>query len=318
MLKTPLILLCLLFTALFVYGAPLPEDAPEGTIFTYKPQNGERGEIEIHFPEGYDPATARVPGVILFHGGGWSKGNRSQFRELCHYLASRGLVAATAHYRFADQAKIESPAATRSRKRVCITDAKSAIRWFKQNAAQLGIDPERVIAGGGSAGGHIALLATNTPGLNDPEDSEAIDTSVVAYLLFNPAFKPADDQKDPEVDVERNLSSKTAPMIVFWGTEDDFWLRGWNRAYARMQALDIDGSVEWWSAVGAGHGFFNKEPWRTLTFIKADRFLVEQGILTGEPTITAPHTQKKLVRGHLSRLHLPDLASALSDPVEAE
>lgn len=296
MLKTPLILLCLLFTALFVYGAPLPEDAPEGTIYAYKPENGERGEMEIHFPEGHDPANARVPGVILFHGGGWSKGNRSQFRELCHYLASRGLVAATAHYRFTDQAETEHSEANHSRKRVCITDAKSAIRWFKQNASELGIDPERIVTGGGSAGGHISLLATNNPGLNDPEDPQDIDTSVVAYLLFNPAFKPADDRKDPEVNVERHLSPETAPMIAFWGTEDN-WLTGWNKAHKRMQALGLDDSLDWWSAVGAGHGFFNKEPWRSLTYIEADRFLVEQGILTGASTITAPSTDRQLVMG---------------------
>ena len=55
-------------------------------------------------------------------------------------------------------------------KRYCISDAKSAIRWFKQHANELGIDPKRIIAGGGSSGGHVCLLATTNPGLNDPND----------------------------------------------------------------------------------------------------------------------------------------------------
>ena len=58
-----------------------------------------------------------------------------------------------------------------STKRVCIPDVKIAIRWFKQHAIELGLDPDRIVAGGGSAaGGHISLLGTTNPGLNNPSD----------------------------------------------------------------------------------------------------------------------------------------------------
>lgn len=289
------IIVCCLLTGAAAHADQLPDQAPEGKVYAYKAENGKRGEIEIHFPAGHDPAKARVPGIIMFHGGGWKGGNREQFRDMCHYFASRGLVAATAHYRFADRDAMKDRQANPSPKRVCITDAKSAIRWFKQHADELGIDPERIIAGGGSAGGHISLLATNNPGLNDPADPPHIDTSVVAYLLFNPAFKPAADRNDPAVDVEQHLSTETAPMIAFWGTDDN-WLNGWNQAYQKMQSQGIDASVEWWVAEGAGHGFFNNEPWKSLTYIEADRFLVEQGLLAGAPTISAPTKDQALVK----------------------
>jgi len=145
---------------------------------------------------------AKTSGVILFHGGGWSGGDLTQFRYANRYLASRGLVAATADYRMLTKAERDRLPASETNKRVCVTDAKSAIRWFKQHAADLGIDPQRIITGGGSAGGHVAVLATLNPGLNDPADPKDFDPRVAAYLLFNPAFRAA-DSADPAVDVLR-------------------------------------------------------------------------------------------------------------------
>ena len=84
----------------------------------------------------------------MFHGGGWSSGDKAQFRYLCHYFASRGIVSATANYQLAPKKGKQSGkgsgkgADKASIKRVCVTDAKSAIRWYKQNAGELGIDPQ--------------------------------------------------------------------------------------------------------------------------------------------------------------------------------
>ena len=76
------------------------KEAAPGQKFLYKTANGQPLEMEIYFPPGHDPKTASVPGVILFHGGSWIGGSLDQFRCLCAYLASRGLVSATAQYRF--------------------------------------------------------------------------------------------------------------------------------------------------------------------------------------------------------------------------
>ena len=65
---------------------------------------------------------------------------RSSVRVACAYFASRGLVCATAEYEMLGKAAAH-PAAGESKKRVCVTDAKSAIRWFKQHAEELGVDP---------------------------------------------------------------------------------------------------------------------------------------------------------------------------------
>ncbi|MDP4582459.1 MAG: alpha/beta hydrolase, partial [Verrucomicrobiales bacterium] len=177
-------------------------DAPAGERRVYKDSAGKPRELELYFPPKHDATTAKVPGLILFHGGGWSGGSLNQFRAACAYFASRGLVCATAEYRMLTKDEAKALPAGETRKRVCVTDAKSAIRWFKQHAGELGIDPARIITGGGSAGGHISALATLNPGLNDPADPTDFDTSVVAYLWFNPAFSPA-DEVDPAIDVLR-------------------------------------------------------------------------------------------------------------------
>jgi len=266
------------------------DDIPEGKIYTYKEEDGVTREMEIHFPKDHDAATELVPGIIMFHGGGWGGGKRDQFRYLCHYFADRGLVAATVSYRLATKADNGKG----SRKRVCITDAKSAIRWYKNNAETLGVDPQRIIAGGGSAGGHVSLLATTNPELNDPQDNREHDTSVVAYLLFNPALGMA-DAKDSEVDFLQHIRPDFSPAIVFFGSEDEKWLKGWNAAYEKMQLLNIH-SVEVWIAEDQEHSFFNKQPWQDMTIRASDEFLKDLGLIKGEPTLVPPKTQGKLVK----------------------
>lgn len=260
-------------------------DDPAGKPYIYKHSAGKPRQMEIYSPPGHDPAAAKVPGLILFHGGGWSGGSLGQFRAACAYFASRGLVCATAEYQMLSKEQAAKLPPGETRKRVCITDAKSAIRWFKQHADELGIDPARIITGGGSAGGHLSALATLNPGLNDPADPLEPDTSVIGYVWFNPAFSP-DDHQDIEVDVLRFLKKDMAPAIAFFGDQDT-WKKGWDTALTRLRELG-NTTTELWIAEGQKHSFFNKEPWRTATLIEADRFLQRLGVLSGDPTLTAP------------------------------
>jgi acetyl esterase len=273
------IILCALCGTSFATEPKAKESGTPGKPYTYKTVAGKEQKMEIYFPKDHDPAKSKVPGLILFHGGGWSGGTLDQFRVACAYFASRGLVCATSEYRL-------------GAKPTCVTDAKSAIRWFKGHATELGIDPTRIITGGGSAGGHISALATMNPGLNDPADPKEINTSVVAYLWFNPAFAPA-DSKDPEIDVLHHLKADLPPAIAFFGDKDT-WKKGWDVAYAKWKSLGVK-TIDLQIAPGQAHSFFNKEPWRTVTLIAADKFLVKNGLLTGEPTLKPPATGEKLI-----------------------
>lgn len=267
------------------------ENVGEVKNFNYKDGGGRDGEIEVHFPEGHDATKKAVPGIIMFHGGAWRKGDKSSFSYLCHYFASRGLVAATANYKLVE--KGVTAIAGESIKRVCITDTKSAIRWYKENASKLGVDPERIIAGGGSAGGHVCLLATHNPGLNNPSDNEDYDTSVKAYLLFNPALKGV-DAKDPEVDFLQYIKKDQPPAIVIFGTKDK-WLKGWKPAYQKMKDLGVE-NIDSWSAKEQGHAFFNNQPWADVTIKVCDEFLIKNGFLDGEPTLKDPETGETLTK----------------------
>ena len=267
-------------------------DSPKGKVYVYKEVDGMTREMEIFFPKDHDPSKKSVPGVIMFHGGGWGSGSRVMFSYQCNYFASRGLVAATVTYKLAKKSVANTTKGTESRKRVCITDAKSAIRWYKQNADELGIDPKRIIAGGGSAGGHISLLATTNPGLNDPADPKEYDATVAAYLLFNPALS-AGDAKDPQVDFLRHLKADFPPAIVFFGSEDNWMKKGWVPASEKMKSLGIK-STDLRIAEGMGHAFFNRQPWADITLIAADKFLKEHGFIEGEPTLAMPKSGEQL------------------------
>ena len=252
--------------------------------------------MEIFFPPNHDPAKSKTPGMILFHGGAWLGGTLHEYRNTCAYFASRGLVCATAEYQMM---KITKEMAAQlpegeSHKRVCVIDAKSAIRWFKQHANELGVDPARTITGGTSAGGHISALATMNPDLNDPADPMEVDTRAVAYIWVNPAFS-GQDSKTPAIDVERHLKADLPATIVFFGDMDGY-KKSWDTGpYAKWKSLGTK-TIDYLIAPGEGHGFWNySEAWQTTMLIATDRFLVKHGLLTGEATLKAPATGEKFV-----------------------
>ncbi|MDB4338470.1 alpha/beta hydrolase [Rubripirellula sp.] len=288
----------LLLVSMFLVSAPAnaqrdgDTSTPKGKVYVYKQVDGVDREMEIYFPKGKHTDKKPVAGIILFHGGGWGGGSRQAFSYQCDYFARRGMVAATVTYRLRTKEDRAALTAGQSTKRVCIPDVKSAIRWFKQNAKELGVDPNRIVAGGGSAGGHICLLGTTNPGLNDPDDNNEIDTSVAAYVLFNPAISKK-DATDPEVDFLRHLKADFGPAIVFFGSEDKWMTDGWMHAAAKMKSLGVT-SVQMKIAQGQTHAFFNKQPWKDITLIAADQFLTELGYLQGKPTLSMPKTGEML------------------------
>ena len=124
----------------------------------YKEASGAKLFLHVFNPEGHKTTDAR-PAIVFFFGGGWNGGTPKQFEPHCQYLARRGMVAITAEYRVKSRNKT-SPFE-------CVADGKSAVRFIRANAAKLGVDPKRVAAGGGSAGGHVAAATGNCPELEE-------------------------------------------------------------------------------------------------------------------------------------------------------
>lgn len=109
---------------------------PEGDLFT-----------RIYAPASLEPGK-QYPCAVFFCGGGWVNGSLLQFGKHCEYLVSKGFIAMTPQYRM-EEVNGTTP-------REAAEDAISCIRWVREHAAELNIDPDRILAGGGSAGGHLA------------------------------------------------------------------------------------------------------------------------------------------------------------------
>jgi acetyl esterase/lipase len=256
-----------------------------GKVYIYKISHGQPQKMEVYFPQSHGSGTNKVPGILLFHGGGWKGGDLNQFRYACAYFAKRGLVAATANYYMHSEDEAKALPRDVSRKRACVTDGVSALRWFKQHADELGIDPNRIVIGGGSAGGHIALLATLQRELDDPADPKEIDTSVLGYLFFCSAFTTDGKDNDKTVDAFAQLKPGIAPSLFLFG-EQDSWLPATEKL---VPALRKTGArAELLVADKVGHMFFMQPGWYDTALTECDRFLVSLRVLSGEPLVHKP------------------------------
>jgi len=230
-------------------------------------------------------ADDKRPAILFFFGGGWVGGSVAQFERHSAYFASRGMVGIRVEYRTIPKGDKGPPL-------VCVADAKSAMRYVRANAAELGIDPERIGAGGGSAGGHLAAFTGMVDGLDDPQDDLNVPCKPKALVLFNPVFDngPGEwgsgrvGERYPEFSPAHNITKDAPPMIVFLGNEDQLIPVGvLNKFAAKMKEAGV--RCESHIYPGAGHGFFNSAAHYITTVIAADRFLASLGWIEGEPTL---------------------------------
>lgn len=253
-------------------------------------------ELAIHIFEPKKKATDKKgrPAAVFFFGGGWNSGSVNQFAPHCRYLASRGMVAMVADYRVARRHKT-TPFE-------CVQDGKSAIRWIRANAKRLGIDPNRIAAGGGSAGGHVAA-ATETTVLDEPGEDTTVSSRPNALLLFNPVYDNGPDgygykrvaNRYLEISPMHNIQKGMAPAIVFLGTNDGLIPVETAKQF-QQKMLDVGSQSELHLYDGQPHGFFNHRSFRKnassiyydKTVYAMDQFLASVGFLSGKPTITLP------------------------------
>ena len=255
----------------------------------YKTASDTDLKIYIYNPAGHDPAKDKRPAIVFFFGGGWSIGSPDQFEQHCRYLASRGMVAMTADYR------VRTRQGTTPKE--CVADGKSAIRWVRANAKRLGIDPEKIAAGGGSAGGQVAAATGIIDGYDDPGDDLSISSKPNALVLFNPVYNNGPGGwgharvKDywQSFSPAHNITPDDPPTLVQVGSKDKALpLPIAEKFKADMEAAGIKSVLHIYD--GLGHGFFNEkgEKNRQQTFFdaleKMDNFLSELGYLEGKPT----------------------------------
>lgn len=143
----------------------------------YAKRNGIELKMEIISPCG---ANDKTSAIIFFFGGSWINGNRSQFRHQAENLAQMGMIAILADYR--------TKSLCNATPFECVEDAKSAIRFIKKNSVRLKIDSTRIVASGGSAGGHLAAACAYISEYNNSEDDLSISPRPAALALFNPVI----------------------------------------------------------------------------------------------------------------------------------
>ena len=256
---------------------------------TFKKVGDRELKLRILKPADARPGDSR-PAIVFFHGGGWVGGSPHQFDEQCKYLVTRGIVCIQPAYRLLNRQDTRQPPD------ICIQDAKSAMRWVRSHAKELGIDPNRVAAGGGSAGGHLAAFVGLCDGIDDPQDDKTISAKASALVLFNPVFDNGPEggwgtervgNRFKELSPAHNISSDDPPTVIFIGRNDRLIpTTTVERFAAHMKQAGVRCDLHIYE--GQGHGFFNSNPSQTITLIEADKFLTSLGYLSGEPTIQAP------------------------------
>jgi acetyl esterase/lipase len=254
----------------------------------YKTVNGVDLPVYIWQPDP-DKAPPYPKSVIaFFYGSGWDNGQVSQFAPHCVYFASRGMTAMAFDYRVSARHPGATPVDA-------MQDARSAMRWLRLNAVELGINPGKVVGAGGSAGAHAIAAAAMVTSFNEAGEDDAIPAEPNALALFNPVLDTSKKgfgfDRFPSSDAAKKANLTGAiraglpPMIIFHGTNDrviafDSSFEFCRKAKKKKNVCDL------MVFEGQGHGFFNFNVSFDLyqsTLLALDDFLVAQGFIEADP-----------------------------------
>jgi acetyl esterase/lipase len=271
-----------------------PAVLPGADVKVYKKIGDVKLNMYIFSPDDHKASDKR-PAIVFFFGGGWKSGSPIQFLEHCKYLASRGMVAMSADYRVLARHGTKAVS--------CVADAKSAVRWIRVHS---GIDPQRVAAGGGSAGGHLAACTGVIDGLDESSEDAEISSRPNAMALFNPALVLAsiDDRSpiDPKqagnlrermgVPAEKlspyhNVAGGAPPTVIFHGRADTT-VKFWSAEVFTTAMQKAGNRCELHGYEDQPHGFFNygrgdNKAYKS-TLQELDKFLVSLDYLEGQPS----------------------------------
>ena len=265
---------CVLATSFLLVSATVSAADDEIEVnddIQYGKGGGENLQLDLARPKALDIRLHKpAPCIVFIHGGGWAGGNRKAHHGRMEKAAKEGFVSATISYRLVKDDKNRWPAQ--------IEDCKCAVRWLRENADDLGIDPQRIGAFGDSAGAHLSMLLgtmDKQDGLEGDGGSASYSSKVQAVVgyygptdltaEYPPASRgivqnfiggPLGDRRDDyrRASPMTYVNAGDAPMLLFQGTKDV--LVPYEQAFKMATALTdagVPGRVE--ILLGHGHGW---------------------------------------------------------------
>jgi acetyl esterase len=249
----------------------------------YKQVDSTSLYMDVIYPKDYQQRTPR-PAIVFFFGGGWIEGSVDAFKFQAAYLAERGLIAILVDYRIKKRhgtTPFES-----------LKDAKSAMRYVRGHANELGINPDSIIASGGSAGGHLAAATAFIKNHNETTDDLSISCVPQALVLFNPVIdngpggygydRIGDQYKDfsPIINIKKN-----APTTVFFLGTNDKLIPVATAEYYKIVMERVGSRCDLQLFDNQEHAFINKPAYFAKTLILVDEFLASLGYLKGKPLL---------------------------------
>lgn len=243
-------------------------------------EGGTPLELHIAYPPNHK-ASDQSPAIVFFFGGGWKQGKPGQFYPFIQDLAKEGIVSISAQYR-TKSSHGASPVD-------CVKDGKSAIRYIREHAAEMGIDPDKIIAGGGSAGGHVAACTAIDTAPEETDENREISSRPQALVLLNPVLSVGPDgyahgYVRQFIEDWENLSplhqdgSNFPPTLVQVGTEDKILPTEMAEEFEeKLTAAGTEIEIVFYE--GASHGFFNKPEYRSMIVGKIKEFLRSLGYI---------------------------------------
>ena len=249
--------------------------------FIYKEIDGHQLEMVVYTPQ--HVARVKLPAMVFFFGGGWVSGNPSHFQLQAHYLASRGIVVVCPDYRTKNR---HSTTPFES-----VKDARSAMRYIKLQGDKIGIDTSKIVASGGSAGGHLAASTAVIDEINESTDDLSVSPEPMALVLFNPVVDTGKkgygqekvEGREFEISPVHHITSGVPATLIMHGKADS--TVPYENVLRFKQAMKQHGNT--CKLVGyrnQGHGFFNfskKPKFFKKTLRRTELFLEEYDFFVG-------------------------------------
>ena len=208
-----------------------PAKANEKVIHTrevYKIIDSLKLTIDVfHTNQSYEHGNNTA--IVFFHGGGWAFGTPVEFFTTCERYAEMGIVTFSVEYRLSIDNGV-TPSKTISPIEA-VMDARSAMRWVRENAAKFHLDKNKIVVAGQSAGGQLALSTAMIDEYNEKTDDPAVSSSPNAILLFSSCVNTVEGWCDYLLGERRSkiwsispahhIRKGLPPMIGFHGTDDE-------------------------------------------------------------------------------------------------